>query len=487
MPPIMQARIRWLAVAERGCLAIFFAWLAWLPLPFGSVIEPARLPLIAAPLALGALAAIIRYVATRERTNTAQPTRAWLVWGYGTLLFCAAGALQLIPLPPPILNAVSPESYRIWSHASRVASLAGVPVSNLHPISVDPRATTLELFRLLALFATFLVTALLIRTHVRRMTLIVVVGAAALFQMAYGVHEAALGRYAIWGWPNRLIHGRVTGTFVNPNHFAHYVALAVPLALFVAAMAWRDTRGGEVPLGRRIARLFEHRIAPFGLGLLTAVACVGAVLLAQSRGALLALAAGLALAAALLPRQNKVWRIASAATGGLLVVIALVLFLGTARTVARFTPNEFERATLVGRKIGIESALGVWNRFPIFGSGLGTFERVVSMEQSQDLAKMYHHAHNDYAEVAATSGTLGFVIALVTLTGGYVLLVRQTRDRELSWKRRAFQLAALASLTIALVHALFDFNFFIPANPATLAAILGCAVASVDHDRRTRR
>lgn len=484
MPAIMQARSRWFAAAERGCLAIFFAWLAWLPLPFGSVIERARLPLIAVPLALGAIVIAIRLAATRDRNVTF--TRAALVWGCGTLVFCAVAALQLIPLPPSVLNAVSPESHLIWSHATRVAAMAGIATGSAHPISIDPRATTLELFRVLALFATFLIAALLIRNHVRRMILIAFIAAAALFQIGYGVHEAVLGRYAIWGWPNRLIHGRVTGTFVNPNHFGHYVALAVPLALFVAAMAWRDTRGDEVPLGRRLVRLIEHRMLPFAFGILTAIACAAGVLLAQSRGALLALAAGLALAAALLPRK-RILRISFLAAGGLIVVAALILFLGTERTVARFIPNEFERNTFVGRKIGIDAAHGVWQRFPILGSGLGTFERVVSMEQALDLEKIYHHAHNDYAEIAATGGTLAFVVAAVTLIGGYVLLVRQTRDRELSWKRRAFQSAALASLTIALVHALFDFNFYIPANPATLAAILGAAVASVDHDRRTRR
>ena len=60
-------------------------------------------------------------------------------------------------------------------------------------------------------------------------------------------------------------------------------------------------------------------------------------------------------------------------------------------------------------------------------------------------------------------------------------------SRELTSIRRAYQTAALLSITIALVHAFFDFNFFIPANPSTLAAIAGAAVASVDHDRRTRR
>jgi O-antigen ligase len=112
------------------------------------------------------------------------------------------------------------------------------------------------------------------------------------------------------------------------------------------------------------------------------------------------------------------------------------------------------------------------------------------MAQREDLGKTYHHAHNDYAEIAATAGTLGYLIAIVTLFGGYFALMRMTFGRagaELSWLRRAFQAAALASLTIAMVHALVDFNFFIPANPATLAVIAGAAVAVVDHDKRTRR
>ena len=48
---------------------------------------------------------------------------------------------------------------------------------------------------------------------------------------------------------------------------------------------------------------------------------------------------------------------------------------------------------------------------------------------------------------------------------------------ESSWRRRAFCAAALTSIAVALVHALVDFNFYIPANPATLAAIAGAAVS----------
>jgi O-antigen ligase len=475
--------------AERGCLTLFLVWLAWLPLPFGSIVERARVPLIAVPLLLCALAAAIRLYAVRNRESTVQPTRAWLIWGNGALLFLAAGALQLVPLPGWLHRALSPDSHAIWSAASRVAALAGVSTASMHPLTVDPRATALELFRIAALIATFIIAALLIRSHARRTALASVLCAAATFEALYGLREAALQRYEIWGWTNRLIFNRVTGTFVNPNHFAHYVAIILPLALFLIASAWYVAGPPDLPFTRRLALLIEHHVLLTGFALLAAICCAGAILLAQSRGALLSLGAGVLAVAAMLPGR-RVARVAFSATAGLLIVVALILFLGPQRTVGRFIPNEFERQTLVGRRIGIEAAARLWQRFSLFGTGLGTFERVVSMEQTQDLEKIYHHAHNDYAETGATAGTLGFTIMFVTLLGGYVALVRMTfgaAARDLSWRRRAFQAAALASLTIAMVHALFDFNFFIPANPATLAAICGAAVASLDHDKRTRR
>ncbi|HKO55650.1 MAG TPA: O-antigen ligase family protein, partial [Thermoanaerobaculia bacterium] len=206
----------------------------------------------------------------------------------------------------------------------------------------------------------------------------------------------------------------------------------------------------------------------------------------QSRGALLAAAAGFGILgtrvlAARNTRAGTLLRVIAASAGGVLLLTAVILWLGSERTVLRrLAPTEAETATFVGRRIGISAALGVWQDFPILGSGAGTFERVVSMHQSEDLGKTYHHAHDDYMEIGATMGTAGFVVAIVALIGGYAGLMRGTfgrRGASLPWRRRAFQIAALTSLTIAMVHALFDFNFYIPANAATLAAIVGAAVA----------
>ncbi len=482
----MPNSLRWTTTGERACLAVLFAWLAALPLPFGSVIEGARTPLIAIPLAICTIAALLRLYATRDRTNTAQPTRPWVIWALGALILLAFVLLQLVPLPRGMLAVLSPEARAIWREGSQIAAIAGATPREAWPLTVDPHATTFEFFRIAALFATFTAAALLIRSHTRREVLAFALCIAAVFEACYGIREAALDRYAIWGWVNRLIFNRVTGTFVNPNHFGHYLAILLPLAMFIVAVRWHRAGGRETPRGQRVAQLIERSFIAVGFALIAAVACIAGILLSQSRGALLALGAGSLAVAAMLPGR-RIARIALGSAAGLVAVVTLALFLGPERTVTRFLASS---DALASRRVGISAALDLWTRFPIFGSGAGTFERVVSMEQHERIGVIYHHAHNDYAEIAATTGTIGFVIATVALLGGYIALIRMTfgeRSREITWSRRAFQVAALASLTIAMIHALFDFNFYIPANPATLAAILGASVASVDHDKRTRR
>jgi hypothetical protein len=487
---------------ERICLGIFAVWLLWLPLPFGSNEDFARTPLIVVPLAICALTAFVRI----GRAGSIEPCRAWKIWSVGGLLLVVVILIQLIPLSPSLLRAVSPESDTIWRGASRVASLIDhQPQNRPHPITIDPLSTVRELFRFIALLATFQAASLLVRNETRRLVLAGVLSVAALFQMLYALREGVQQHYEIWGWKNTLIFHRISGTFVNPNHFAHYVAITAPMALYIAAMAWHRSAPGA-PISHRVTRLVEHHALMFGAGFIVAGGCLAAILVAQSRGGLLAVGCGTIGVAAMAAGQRRegsalkaMPRVAAVTLGGIalgaLVVTAMIIFLGRERTVGRFKPSEVEEVTLVGRRTGIEAAIGIWWRFPIFGSGFGTFPHIVSMTQKNDVAKTYDHAHDDYAEIAATTGTLGGMIALVAIAGGYGALSRSALRRgggvDASWGRRAFQVVALISITIALVHAFVDFNFYIPANAATLAAIAGAAVplrsSSYDDTMRTRR
>lgn len=456
-------------------MALLFALLLWLPLPFGSTPDEYQLPLVAGALGV---CAVTTLVLARSKSRLAL-SPAHRTWTAGAVIFMLVVALQLVVLPAPLLRVVSPQSARIWMDATNVASMVLGPLPSAHPISVDPSTTTLHFFRLLAYFATFTAAAVLVRRHPQRLFFAVLLGCSALFQAVYGIREAATHRFSIWGWKNSLIFDRVTGTFVNPNHFAHYAALVAPFGAFILAMAWHDASPPRTRLWYRLVRIFERRFLPAAFGTLVIGACLVAILMSKSRGALLALFAGAAvgLAAA---TGRRLLRVALFLAAGAVAVVAIAFYLGREHTsMTRLVPTAGEARAVGGRRTGVETAFAIWRRFPIFGSGLGTFIDLAPMLQPDDFDLVYNHAHDDYAEIAATTGLVGLAAFLVPLALGLVQFVRANLGRDAtSWRRRAFHAASLASIATALVHALVDFNFFIPANAATLAAIAGVAVAT---------
>jgi O-antigen ligase len=445
-------------------------------MPFGSASDASQLPLIVSPLVICAAAALLR--ASNE--TPFRMTGPGLIWTAGGIALAIVIAMQLVPMPPSLLRLLSPQSAAIWDRAGRLAALAGLRQPSLYPISLDPSATSLQLFRVLAYLATFLAAMILVRDKVRRTILASVLAALAVFEALYAVNEAATGRYAVWGWKNVLIFGRATGTFVNPNHFAHYAAILLPMSLYLSAYAWHTAAPAGAVFGRRVVKLIERRFVPFSCGLLAALASVAAVLVSESRGAMLAIIGGFALVGGISnPDRRGALRGVLIAIAVTAVIASVILFLGRTETLSRIEQGTVSQ--LGGRQAPLLGAVRIWKMFPLFGSGAGTYQDVVLMTHATSSEVLANHAHNDYAEALATTGGLGFLVSLASLLGGYGALARNAfsaNGEPMSWRRRAFKAAALTSIAIAMVHALFDFSFFIPANPITLAAIAGAAVVA---------
>jgi len=462
--------------AQLGLFVLLLVFLIWVPMPFGSASDASQPMLIIPALLLCAAAALLR-AASPSPFVPSRPGRLWII---GSVLFVLVIVLQLVPLPVPILRALSPHSAEIWDRATRLAALAGIPPSTLHPISIDPEQTALHLYRVLAYFATFLSSMILVRDSARRTILATVLACLGVFEALYAVHESALGRYSIWGWKNTLIFGRATGTFVNPNHFANYAAIILPMALYISACAWHTAAPAGATFSRRLVKLVERRFVAFTFGVLAALGCMAAVLVSQSRGAMLAIVGGFAIAGALVSgKQHALVRGVLIAVAASAAIVASILVLGHAETMTRFENSRVSQ--LDARRASIVGAIRIWEQFPIFGSGAGTYEDLVLTTKATSSEVIANHAHDDYAEILATTGALGFVVSLVPFLGGFASLARNAfgPDGEpMSWRRRAFKMAALTSLAIAMIHALVDFNFFIPANPITLAAIAGAAVVA---------
>lgn len=133
---------------------------------------------------------------------------------------------------------------------------------------------------------------------------------------------------------------------------------------------------------------------------------------------------------------------------------------------------------------GSEGRVALWRdsmrlirAHPWTGVGVGCFEFAFTSVQSVRLTYVIDHAHNDYLEIAAE---LGLPCAVLFFGVLFWLAVRtlQASLRARSSLTRALALGSFAGSTALFVHAVADFNFYIPANALVFAVILGIGYAA---------
>jgi tetratricopeptide (TPR) repeat protein len=121
------------------------------------------------------------------------------------------------------------------------------------------------------------------------------------------------------------------------------------------------------------------------------------------------------------------------------------------------------------RKIVWQGALKVWQRYPVFGSGVATF--AYSYYQDRPLAHnlvsewdfLYNKAHNEFVNFLATTGTVGFVGYCLLLAGIYWVGLSQLinwSDRKLESQtdQPLLAIALLASITALSISNFFGFS-----------------------------
>ncbi len=74
-----------------------------------------------------------------------------------------------------------------------------------------------------------------------------------------------------------------------------------------------------------------------------------------------------------------------------------------------------------------QAALEVYRAHPVIGVGAGGFNEAVEETSRREEVRWSQHAHSLYAQVAATTGTIGLVLMGLVLIGGLVASVRVSR------------------------------------------------------------
>jgi O-antigen ligase len=440
--------------AGDGLRVLLLALLTAAPLAFGSVHEPAFIPLLVLSGA-GGLFSWARGHWARSLGADVPPVPARrLILALHLLVL-----VQLVPLPPLLLRMVSPGSYSFYND-----TLLMPPLTAWRPVSVSP-ADTWRGLAFLAAFSLFFGAVFREFGEERwRRRLAEVVVATGVLMTVVALLQAAAGTTAIYGLWKPTHDYAVFGPYVNQNHFAGYLVMAIPLALAFTVeafqtlgRAWRRRRVGWLALGGPEGSAAIRRAT-------VAMLLVVGLLASQSRGGVVAFA----VSAAALPLAFRHRRQA-------VIVIAAIAILGLAWIGLGGVIEGFERRGLEASRLVLWKDMArMIPRFPVLGVGFNAFGTAYLHYQTIWRMLFIGEAHNDYLQVLLDLGLVGSA-----LVAGLLVILFRAAARAAS--RTPLDAGILGALLALGFHALVDFNWQIPANALTYVALSALAM------RRTTR
>lgn len=286
------------------------------------------------------------------------------------------------------------------------------------------------------------------------------------------------------GPPQFVVLGRFLrayGTFAQPNPYAGYLGLVLPLALSLALHSlslragWDGRRGvGVVP---RLVSLF---LFPATAGLILL-----GLLASWSRGGWLGMIAGVGAVVALRSRRAALLSLlllflllAGFVLGvvGALPTSVQERFRGVEDWTLFLRPVELRSIRVTGENFALVermahwwAAYAMWLDHPFTGVGVGNYPVAYETYRMPGWKEPLGHAHNIILNVMAESGLVGLVAYF--LLWGWVFVYGLGRVRKTHGLRRALVVGALGGLAHLTVHNLFD-NLYVHGMYAYVAILL---------------
>lgn len=422
------------------------------------------------------------------------------VWKWCPLSWCLASQFflavaQLAPLPGPlhgggglIRQLLPAEPERLPEGAPRLTG--GQPAGGAP--SLYPGATRREAVKLLAVWLLFVA----VRNNIA--------GPAALFRLSLAVlvNGALLALFALvqfFSSPTQLIYwtyptdGQVFGPFVCRNHYPFYINMAVGLGvgLLLALQRLRKSRLrregiAPEPSGRFGALLLPlHDPAVLWVSVALAL-MIGSVFVSVSRGGVLAVLGSAAVALGVKAARGRRLGPFELGVGVLLAFAALAAWFGVEQVEQRLHTIWTGTPAGEGRFDSWRNVLPLALQYPLWGTGLGTYQYVEPLRRGvgELPTVVWEHAHNEYLEALIEGGLPRLALSLLAVGVVYRLGWRALRRH----RRRlggGLALGALLAFTTLVLHSAVDFGVHIPA--VTVLAVVLCAhLADLGKARRRR-
>ena len=241
----------------------------------------------------------------------------------------------------------------------------------------------------------FLITQSLRRTSqvkLLTMTVCIYAAAVALFALIQGLS----GTTNLYWIHTPLSRGWIYGPYVNHNHYAGLMEMLAPFPIVVALS--HQSRSWQKSLAATAAALIATTI-----------------FLSGSRGGMAAFAIEMTVVGAILLRGEKPGNATTTIGIFLVIVVALLVWLGGGELVDRMSSIRTEAHTEVsgGTRLDIDrDGLHMFAKKPVLGWGLGTFPEIYPQFRTFYTNFFINAAHNDYVQLLVETGLLGFALMI---------------------------------------------------------------------------
>ncbi len=388
------------------------------------------------------------------------------------LMFFLLCLFQMLPLPEALLKAISPSSLATYR------DFGNSPAGAFHPISLNTDATRQELFRILCYAAIFFVIVSHYRTKDQVYSLVKTILFMGGFMVVFAIVQKMTWNGRIfWIVPVELGPGRIWASYINYDHFAGYMEMAIPLGMgLLLYRAPRVSALPEAPLSLKIARFMaSENLAPYSLMFLLVLMMTAAIFGTFSRGGILAFVFSSLFFAWITSRRRSLKRKTALLTLLAAVIFVVVVVASWDRLEDRFADLEKDH---VGRLGVWTDSIGIVRDYSVWGTGLGTFKNALMRYQTSRPLTLVDHAHNDYVELLTDTGFVGFLLGAGAGLVFFRNVFRRWRQKR-SMFGKCIGAGGLASLVAIAVHSFVDFNLHIPANALLFTVISAITYAAI--------
>ena len=431
------------------------------PLPLGSVQPWAKVSLQVSIFTLAVLWLIYQFLENNSQKKYIR-NKYQAIFFFGFLAICV---FQVIPLPEQIIKILSGESLNIWNTTQGILEKLGYGESkNYFTISLYPYATWKNTILLISYFAFGFIIADFINTRRKVKFILFVVLITLTIESIIGIYQYITNNPIFFEGSRSF----ATGTYFNRNHYIGFIELTLPLFIGFIFTSWRFGSNKNLKsLIKESDTLMKSVLFLFLVGI-----AFMSLLFSLSRMGIFSFLISLIFFYLVYKNYYK-----NINTSWFLI---LIIFVGVTFGLFIGLLTLFERFVDIGLRPDLRFSLWtdsfrIFKSFPLFGTGLATFEYVFQSYRTLLISSVFNYTHNDYLQLLFETGLVGFGFIITSLTLFFRSSIKTLNNLYRVHDDFGFFicLGALTGIVSILIHSLADFNLHIPANAIYFSLLVG--------------